>query len=84
MQLFDKYKVESFCFKYIDKYVSKIENEKLLKIQKFMIIFKFDSSSTFIQYLNKKIDEKISITMDVFDCLFEILNAHVCMNVCIH
>lgn len=59
MQLFDKYKVESFCFKYIDKYVSKIDNEKLLKIQKFMIIFKFDSSSSLIQYLNKKIDEKL-------------------------
>lgn len=59
MQVFDKYKVESFCFKYIDKYVSKIENEKLLKIQKFLIIFKFDGSSSLIQYLNKKIDEKL-------------------------
>ena len=61
IQLFEKYNIESYCRKYIDKYVAKIKNDKLLKIQKIMQMLKLDtsSSSSIIKYLNEKIDEKL-------------------------
>jgi len=59
IQLFNKYNIESYCHKYIDKYVAKIKNDKLLKIRKILQLLKLDDSSSIIKYLNTKIEEKM-------------------------